>query len=76
MKDKKVSPYKTALDDGNAYWMAKLSNEVYLKKSEYNQIPDEEKILNNFKKDDNKFISVFGIVMIKNWRSPRCVAGA
>ncbi len=61
MRQKKVSPYKTTLDDGNAYWMARLSKEVYLKKSEYNQAPDEEKILNNLKQEDDKFRSVLGV---------------
>ena len=61
MKNKQVSPYKTELDEGNAYWMARLSKEVYLKKSEDNQIPDEDKILANLKKDDGKFRNVFGL---------------
>ena len=42
-----VNPYKTNLDQGNAYWMARISKEVYLKKSDINQMPDEEKILKN-----------------------------
>jgi triacylglycerol lipase len=58
---KKTSPYKTTLDSGNAYWMARLSKEVYLSKSDKNQIPDEEKILENIKTDDSSFISVFGV---------------
>jgi len=58
---KKVLPYKTVLDSGNAYWMARLSKEVYLKKSEGNQIPDETQILKNLREDDDKFISVFGV---------------
>ena len=58
---KKISPYKTGLDSGNAYWMARLAKEIYLKRSEDNQIPDEEKILTNLKKDDNKFNSVLGV---------------
>jgi len=40
---KTVSPYTTNLDSGNAYWMARISKEVYLKKSDGNQMPDEEK---------------------------------
>ncbi|MDY6905281.1 MAG: lipase family protein [Thermodesulfobacteriota bacterium] len=56
-----ISPYKTVLDAGNAYWMARLAKAVYLKKSEGNQIPDENKILDNLKNDDDKFISVFGV---------------
>jgi triacylglycerol lipase len=58
---KKISPYKTSLDAGNAYWMARISKEVYIKKSEGNQIPDEDKILANLKSDDTGFVSVFGI---------------
>ena len=56
-----ISPETTTLDKGNAYWMARLSKEVYLTKSEENQLPDEETILANLKKDDDKFISVFGV---------------
>ena len=61
MTDRIVSPYKTELDENNAYWMAKLSEEVYLKKSETDQMPDEAKILTNIKNEDDKFISVFGV---------------
>ncbi len=59
--DKQVSPYKTELDAGNAYWMARLSKEVYLTKSEDDQAPDEEKILSNLRKDDARFKSVLGV---------------
>ena len=61
MQMKKISPYTTVLDAGNAYWMARIAKEVYLKKSEGNQIPHEEKILENLKNDDPGFVSVFGI---------------
>ena len=57
----KVSPYKTTLDPGNAYWMARLAKEVYQKRSDNDQLPDEEGILENLKKDDPKFLSVFGV---------------
>ena len=30
---KKVSPYKTGIDAGNAYWMARIAKEVYLSQS-------------------------------------------
>jgi len=60
MLEKTVSPYKTLLDAGNAYWMARLSKVVYLKKSEDNQAPDEKAILADLKAQDDKFISVFG----------------
>ena len=52
MTKRTLSPYKTTLDKGNAYWMARLSDVVYLKTSKQNQMPDEEKILANLKKDD------------------------
>ncbi len=58
---KKVSPYKTAMDAGNAYWMAKIAREVYLKQSNDNQVPDEEGILNTLQREDDKFISVSGV---------------
>ncbi|SDP84234.1 lipase family protein [Desulforhopalus singaporensis] len=57
----KITPYKTVLDANTAYWMARISKEIYLKKSDGNQIPDEEKILKNLKNNDLKFISVFGV---------------
>ena len=58
---KSVSPYKTVLDEANAYWMARLANDVYLKKSKENQMPDEDRILAGLKRDDGRFISVYGI---------------
>ncbi len=61
MEKNRISPYTTGLHKGNAYWLARLSKEVYLRKSEDNQIPNEEKILTNLKKDDTKFCSVFGV---------------
>ena len=57
---KQVSPYKTELDAGNAYWMARLSQEIYLKRSSNDQMPDEEQILQNLKLDDDKFMSAVG----------------
>ena len=60
LKNKTISPYKTTLDAGNAYWMARLSKAVYLKKSETDQTPDEDKILANLKEDDDGFLSVSG----------------
>ena len=33
MINKKISPYTTKLNQNNAYWMARLSKEVYEKKS-------------------------------------------
>ena len=57
---KSVSPYITALDEGNAYWMARISSEVYKKISEENELPDEDKILLSLKKGDDRFKSVTG----------------
>lgn len=57
----KVSPYKTKLDAANAYWMARISSEVYLRKSDKDPSPDEIKILKNLQQDDEKFISVYGV---------------
>lgn len=54
-----MNPYKTGLDEGNAYWMARLSKEVY-KTNGVDQIPDEANILASLKKDDDKFQSVVG----------------
>lgn len=57
---KKVSPYKTKLCEGNAYWMARLSKEVYLTTSDVDQKPNEEEILKNIQHDDPDFLAVFG----------------
>ncbi len=58
--DLNVSEYKTTLDQGNAYWMARISDEAYTKTSETNQKPSETKILQNLKSRDPDFISVTG----------------
>jgi len=58
---KKVSPYKTKLDAGNAYWMARISNVIYEKCSDDNEHPDEVAILQNLKNEDSKFLSVKGV---------------
>ena len=58
--NKKVSPYKTALDPGNAYWMARLASEVYKTVSPKDATPDEKGILQSLKNDDQKFVSVTG----------------
>jgi len=58
--NKVISPYKTKLDAGNAYWMAMISKLIYLKLSDNNEFPDEEKILDKLKQEDNKFSSVTG----------------
>ncbi|MDS3862404.1 lipase family protein [Thermosynechococcaceae cyanobacterium BACA0444] len=58
----RVSPYKTRLDKGNAYWMAQLASQSYIK--ETNSVkpsvkPDKVKILENLKKIDDEFIEVY-----------------
>lgn len=58
--DLHVSEYKTTLDQGNAYWMARISGEAYLKTSETDQKPNEVAILQNLKSIDPEFISVTG----------------
>lgn len=58
---KQVSPYKTSLDSGNAYWMARLAQEVYWQNSLNDTKPDEKKILRDLKEEDDHFISVFGV---------------
>ena len=66
MKDKKIKPYKviqpykTTLNSGNAYWMARLSKEIYTEVSESNA-PDGGKILKSLQADDSGFLSVFPI---------------
>lgn len=57
---KVVSPYKTKLDAGNAYWMAKLSKAVYKKRSDNDEFPHEEAILKELKAEDPGFLSVTG----------------
>lgn len=56
-----VSPYKTSLDPGNAYWMARIANQVYQTVSDGNQLPNEYSILNNLKAEDDDFVSVKGV---------------
>ena len=58
--DKQVKPYKTKLDAGNAYWMARISKEVYAKVSDENSAPDENLILQRLTDDDTGFKSVTG----------------
>lgn len=56
----KVSPYKTKLDAGNAYWMSRISNVIYTKRSDHDEHPDEDAILQNLKAEDSGFMSVKG----------------
>lgn len=55
-----VSPYYTKLCRENAYWMARLSKEVYLTTSDIDQKPNEQAILSSIKEDDSGFKSVTG----------------
>ena len=57
---KTIKPYTTALNPDNAYWMARLSQAVYRKRSKTNPAPDEAKILKILQKEDEKFISITG----------------
>ena len=54
---KRVTAYRTILDEGNAYWMARLAREVYYSKAGSTK-PDEARILGSIKKDDPGFIAV------------------
>ena len=55
-----VKPYKTALDPGNAYWMARISSEIYKTPESGGDEPDEKKILESLRGCDSKFMSVTG----------------
>ncbi|MFM9111027.1 MAG: lipase family protein [Prochlorococcaceae cyanobacterium] len=55
----RVNPYRTTLDRGNAYWMARLASSVYQSKPGGHD-PDEAGILRNLKAEDSGFISVHG----------------
>ncbi|MEH6627013.1 MAG: lipase family protein [Motiliproteus sp.] len=57
---RQLIPYKSKLDQGTAYWMARLSKVVYFKTSPKNDLPHEEKILKNLQAEDPGFISVKG----------------
>ena len=52
-----VKPYRTTLDSGNAYWMARLASAIYLGTSK----PDEQRILKDLKSEDSAFLSVYGV---------------
>ena len=55
------SPYKTQLDAGNAYWMARLAGEVYKRASAKDPSPDGTAILGSLKAEDDGFAEVFGV---------------
>lgn len=55
-----VKPYRTTLDPGNAYWMARLAHSIY--QSEPGSfVPDETRILSDLKSEDPLFVSVHGV---------------
>lgn len=56
-----LEPYLTKLTKASAFWMARLSKEVYKKISDRNVAPDEDAILKSLKSDDDGFKSVTGI---------------
>ena len=59
MQDLTVSPYESALDRGNAYWMAKLSQLVY-RTGDDDSRPDEAEIRQILQEEDGKFEKVWG----------------
>lgn len=54
-----VKPYRTTLDQGNAYWMARLADQIY-QCQPGGRLPDEQGILANLKAEDPGFRSVKG----------------
>ncbi|GGA76765.1 hypothetical protein GCM10011369_18350 [Neiella marina] len=56
-----VSPYISKLNAGNAYWMARLSQLVYLKVSDDDAKPDEAAILQQLQQEDDGFVAVLGV---------------
>lgn len=58
--DRNVSPYTTSLHRGNAYWMARLAQEVYRRKSPQNPMPDVDAMLDSLLVDDSGFNPVYG----------------
>jgi len=53
-----VSPYKTSLDQGNAYWMAQIASQAYITTTN-SALPDKVNILENLKKLDSEFREVY-----------------
>ena len=52
MNTKTVKPYKSRLDDGTAYWMARIAKAVYRRKAEDDPAPDADKILEELREGD------------------------
>ncbi|MFY8272584.1 lipase family protein [Pseudoalteromonas sp. SSDWG2] len=63
-KDKAISPYTTKLHKGNAYWMAVLSDFVYLHMEDSQRTPDKVGILTRLQALDSSFMDV--VVASKN----------
>lgn len=55
-----VKPYRTTLDQGNAYWMARLASCIYQSQAGSDR-PDEAGILNDLRAEDSQFVSVHGV---------------
>ncbi|MCP9932439.1 hypothetical protein KBZ08_00755 [Cyanobium sp. Candia 9D4] len=55
-----VKPYRTSLDQGNAYWMARLADQIY-QCQPGGRHPYEQGILANLKAEDPGFLSVHGV---------------
>ncbi len=58
--NKTIEPYKTSLSKINATTMAQLANLVYQKKSDTDQTPDQEEIINKLRDIDSEYLSVYG----------------
>jgi len=58
MLHRKVEPYKRTLNSGAAYWMARLSKEIYTEVGGESNAPDVDKILQSLQKDDPDFVDV------------------
>lgn len=59
-QNKTVSPYKTAMDEGNAYWMARLADVAYTRQAADDPAPDESAIFAELRSEDRRFEKVTG----------------
>ncbi|MCV6590341.1 MAG: lipase family protein [Marinobacterium sp.] len=66
---KQIAPLVSSLDEGNAYWMARIASALYMKMGDRrpeermgkeDSAPDEERILASLKTEDPGFVSVYG----------------
>ncbi len=55
-----IKPYTTTLNKENAYWMAKISQAVYIRRTKKDPTPHEDKILKKLSQLDPGFKSVKG----------------